>query len=40
MLELSSALEKVEAFQDKKNKTSLIEAQQHLLNFLTVYYSL
>lgn len=38
--ELSSALEKVEAFQEKKNEDSLIEAQQHLLNFLSVYYSL
>ncbi|WHZ01898.1 hypothetical protein QNH48_23400 [Neobacillus sp. YX16] len=38
--ELSSALDKVEAFQEKKNKDSLIEAQQHLLNFLSIYYSL
>ncbi|MFP7299835.1 hypothetical protein [Neobacillus niacini] len=38
--ELSSALEKVKAFQDKKNVDSLIEAQQHLLNFLSSYYSL
>jgi stage II sporulation protein B len=38
--ELSSALEKVEAFQEKKNEDSLIEAQQHLLNFLSIYYSL
>ncbi|MCM3692255.1 SPOR domain-containing protein [Neobacillus niacini] len=39
-VELSSALEKVKAFQEKKKKDSLIEAQQHLLNFLSVYYSL
>jgi stage II sporulation protein B len=39
-IELSSALEKVKAFQEKKKKDSLIEAQQHLLNFLSVYYSL
>ncbi|MEH6993661.1 hypothetical protein V7075_13265 [Neobacillus drentensis] len=39
-VELSSALEKVEAFQEKKNEDSLIEAQQHLLNFLSIYYSL
>jgi stage II sporulation protein B len=39
-VELSSALEKVKAFQDKKNKDSLVEAQQHLLNFITAYYSL
>ncbi|MFJ5758190.1 hypothetical protein ACIQAA_03350 [Neobacillus sp. NPDC093182] len=38
--ELSSALEKVEAFQEKKNKDSLVEAQQHLLNYLSIYYSL
>ncbi|MDR7077923.1 stage II sporulation protein B [Neobacillus niacini] len=38
--ELSSALTKVEAFQEKKNKDSLVEAQQHLLNYLSVYYSL
>ncbi|WP_139185570.1 hypothetical protein [Bacillus sp. OK048] len=38
--ELSSALEKVKAFQEKKNKTSIVEAQQHLLNFLSTYYSL
>jgi stage II sporulation protein B len=38
--ELSSALEKVEAFQEKKKKESLIEAQQHLLNYLSIYYSL
>jgi stage II sporulation protein B len=38
--ELSSALEKVEAFQGKKNKDSLVEAQQHLLNYLSIYYSL
>lgn len=38
--ELSSALKSVEAYKEKKNKNSLVEAQQHLLNFLTVYYSL
>ncbi|MEH7249907.1 hypothetical protein V7114_24380 [Neobacillus niacini] len=38
--ELSGALEQIQAFQAKKNKANLIEAQQHLLNFLTVYYSL
>lgn len=38
--ELSSALEKVEAFQEKKKKDSLVEAQQHLLNYLSIYYSL
>ncbi|WP_045523434.1 SPOR domain-containing protein [Neobacillus niacini] len=38
--ELSSALSKVEAFQEKKNEDSLVEAQQHLLNFLSIYYSL
>lgn len=38
--ELFSALEKVKAFQEKKNKDSLVEAQQHLLNFLSTYYSL
>ncbi|NWQ40196.1 SPOR domain-containing protein [Bacillus sp. EB106-08-02-XG196] len=38
--EISSALGKVEAFQEKKKEDSLIEAQQHLLNFLSIYYSL
>lgn len=38
--ELSSALESVEAFQEKKSKDSLVEAQQHLLNYLSIYYSL
>ncbi|PAE42184.1 SPOR domain-containing protein [Bacillus sp. 7884-1] len=38
--ELSSALDKVKAFQEKKNEDSLIEAQQHLLNFLSIYYSM
>lgn len=38
--ELSSALERVDAFQAKKNKDSLVEAQQHLLNYLSIYYSL
>jgi stage II sporulation protein B len=38
--ELSSALGKVEVFQEKKKKDSLVEAQQHLLNYLSIYYSL
>ncbi|MDM5330842.1 hypothetical protein [Neobacillus sp. CF12] len=38
--ELSSALDKVKGFQEKKNKDSLVEAQQHLLNYLSTYYSL
>jgi stage II sporulation protein B len=38
--ELSSALESVEAFQEKKSKDSLVKAQQHLLNYLSIYYSL
>ncbi|WHX99482.1 SPOR domain-containing protein [Neobacillus sp. DY30] len=38
--ELSSALKSVEAYQEKKNKDSLVEAQQHLLNYLSIYYSL
>ncbi|KGM45554.1 hypothetical protein P9D43_07055 [Neobacillus niacini] len=38
--ELSSALKSVEAFQEKKKKDSLVEAQQHLLNYLSIYYSL
>ncbi len=38
--ELSSALEKVKAFQEKKDKDSLVDAQQHLLNYLSIYYSL
>ncbi|MDQ1001336.1 stage II sporulation protein B [Neobacillus niacini] len=38
--ELSSALEKVEAFQENKKKDRLIEAQQHLLNYLSIYYLL
>ncbi|MFB3160709.1 SPOR domain-containing protein [Neobacillus sp. 179-J 1A1 HS] len=38
--ELSSALESIEAFQEKKSKDSLVEAQQHLLNYLSIYYSL
>ncbi|MEH7273201.1 hypothetical protein V7125_06170 [Neobacillus vireti] len=38
--ELSSSLTKVKAYQEKKNKDSLVEAQQHLLNYLSIYYSL
>lgn len=38
--ELSGALEKVESFQEKKSKNSLVEAQQHLLNYLSIYFSL
>jgi stage II sporulation protein B len=38
--ELSSALAGVETFQEKKSKDSLVEAQQHLLNYLSIYYSL
>jgi stage II sporulation protein B len=38
--ELSDVVEKVKTYQGKKNEDSLIEAQQHLLNFLTVYYSM
>ncbi|MDQ0975671.1 stage II sporulation protein B [Neobacillus niacini] len=38
--ELSSALAGVESFQEKKSKDSLVEAQQHLLNYLSIYYSL
>jgi stage II sporulation protein B len=38
--ELSSALQKVESYQEKKSKDSLVEAQQHLLNYLSIYYSL
>jgi stage II sporulation protein B len=39
-VELSSALEKVKDFQEKKSEKSLIEAQQHLLNYLGIYHSL
>lgn len=39
-LDLTKAVEKVKAFQQSKETKTLIEAQQHLLNFLTVYYSL
>lgn len=38
--ELSNALEKAKAFQENKKKDSIIEAQQHLLNYLSIYYSL
>ncbi|MCM3765446.1 SPOR domain-containing protein [Neobacillus niacini] len=38
--ELTSANDKVKAYQKSKNKKDLSEAQQHLLNFLSVYYSM
>ena len=38
--DLTKAVEKVKAFQQSKETKNLIEAQQHLLNFLTGYYSL
>ncbi|MFS0775796.1 SPOR domain-containing protein [Neobacillus sp. 3P2-tot-E-2] len=38
--ELSSAFESIETFQEKKSKYSLVKAQQHLLNYLSIYYSL
>lgn len=38
--ELTAAKEKVKAFQKSKDSKSLSDAQQHLLNFLSVYYSL
>jgi stage II sporulation protein B len=38
--DLTKAVEKVKAFQQTKETKTLVEAQQHLLNFLTVYYSL
>ncbi len=37
--ELVSANEKVKAYQESKNKKNLTDAQQHLLNFMTLYYS-
>ncbi|MEH7354270.1 SPOR domain-containing protein [Neobacillus drentensis] len=39
-VELSSAEEKVKAFQKSKDAKSIREAQQHLLNFLSTYYSM
>ncbi|CAH2716262.1 hypothetical protein BACCIP111895_03446 [Neobacillus rhizosphaerae] len=38
--ELTSVDEKVKVFQKSKDTKSLAEAQQHLLNFLSLYYSL
>jgi stage II sporulation protein B len=38
--DLTSAVEKVKAFQTSKDAKSLIEAQQHLLNFISAYYAL
>ena len=38
--DLTGAITKVKAYGDTKNEKSLVEAQQHLLNFLAVYYSL
>jgi stage II sporulation protein B len=39
-LDLTNAVEKVKTFQQSKETKTLIEAQQHLLNFLTDYYKL
>jgi stage II sporulation protein B len=39
-VDLKNAVTKIKAFQSSKDSKSLIEAQQHLLTFLTVYYSL
>ncbi|MDF2854906.1 MAG: hypothetical protein K0Q87_757 [Neobacillus sp.] len=38
--DLTKAVEKVKAFQQSKETKTLIEAQQHLLNYLTGYYAL
>ena len=38
--ELTSAEEKVKAFQKSKNAKSISEAQQHLLNFLSYYFTM
>jgi stage II sporulation protein B len=38
--ELTDAFEQVKAYQKSKDAKSLTEAQQHLLNFLSVYYSM
>ncbi|MCL6572086.1 MAG: hypothetical protein K6T88_10445 [Bacillus sp. (in: Bacteria)] len=38
--ELTGASELVKAFQESKETKSLTEAQQHLLNFLSLYYSM
>lgn len=38
--ELTSANDSVKAYQKSKNKKDLSEAQQHLLNFLSAYYSM
>jgi stage II sporulation protein B len=37
--ELVSAEEKVKAFQESKDESNLSDAQQHLLNFLSLYFS-
>jgi stage II sporulation protein B len=37
--ELVSAEEKVKSFQDSKDEKNLSDAQQHLLNFLSLYFS-
>lgn len=37
--ELVSANEKVKSYQETKDKKNLTEAQQHLLNFLSLYFS-
>jgi len=38
--ELTSAEEKVKAFQKSKDAKSISEAQQHLLNFLSYYFTM
>lgn len=38
--ELTKADEKVKAYQTSEDKKNLMEAQQHLLNFLSYYYSM
>ncbi|MFK9091298.1 SPOR domain-containing protein [Bacillus salipaludis] len=38
--ELTSAVEKVKAYQKSKDAKSLNDAQQHLLNFLSYYYTM
>lgn len=38
--ELTTAADKLDTYQKSKNKKSLSQAQQHLLNFLSAYYSL
>ncbi|MEH7093883.1 hypothetical protein [Neobacillus vireti] len=38
--ELTTAVDKLNSYQKSKSKKSLSQAQQHLLNFLSAYYSL